>query len=203
MVLVLDDMCNGARRSSVRGICIEMIERMAARRPGRVSAASRWGASPSGDAAANGRAGACSTSTRSTKPQPIVLRRRVRSRRLEARLATRWSPRPASTLRLHSLVLAARSSRTARIKGVICETKAGREAILGERGDRRHRRPRRRGVGRRAVHRWRLHRHHGVPPRRRRHRRGRALRARGAGGLRGARPRGQAHHGRLAGSTGG
>ena len=35
-------------------------------------------------------------------------------------------------LRLHSLVLARASSRTARIKGVVCETKAGREAILGE-----------------------------------------------------------------------
>ena len=50
-----------------------------------------------------------------------------------------------------------------RIRGVICETKAGREAILGDVVDRRHRRSRCRGRRRRELHRGRLHRHHGVP----------------------------------------
>ena len=85
------------------------------------------------------------------------------------------------------------------IKGVICETKAGRQAILGDvvidaTGDL--------DVAASAgapVHRGQLHRHHRLPPGRRRHRRGRALRVRGARGVQRDQPRGQAPDRRLLG----
>ncbi len=69
----------------------------------------------------------------------------------------------------------------------------------GRRGDRHHRRPRRGGLGGRRVLPRLLHGDHGVPPRRRGHRRGRAVPVRGAGAPRGAGPRGASRDRRLVG----
>src|ERR1700722_544039 len=127
MVLVLDDMCNGAE-ITVRGICGEMIERM-----GRLGLAV-WPPEPERghDPAMYrkwSRWGLFDFNTH-TKPHPIcyavafdpdgwkrVSNDMVREAGVELRLHSWFS---------HALI------RDGRIEGVITETKAGREAIIGE-----------------------------------------------------------------------
>ena len=110
--------------------------------------------------------------TRSASPRPSTPTAGSASR-------SRWSQQAGIDLRLHSWF-----SRTlvedGQVKGVVCETKNGREAILGDvvidaTGDLDV------AASAGAPHIERqLHHDHRVPPRRRRHRRGRALRVRGA-----------------------
>ena len=93
-------------------------------------------------------------------------------------------------LRLHSWFSHA-LVRDGRMEGVVVESKSGRQAILGTvvidaTGDLDVA-----AGGRRAVHPRRLHGHHRVPTRRRRHRRGRTLPVRGAGTVRRDRSRGK------------
>ena len=176
MVLVLDDMWDShLQEISVRGICIDDDRAHGGARPGDVSAPARMGRRCPAAYRSAGRAGARSTST--------ARRRRTRSASPRRSIPTagsasrsRWWQQLGIELRLHSWF-----SRTlvedGQVKGVICETKSGREAILGRRRHRRDRRPRRRRLGRRAAHRRHLHHDDGVSPRRRRHRRGRALRS--------------------------
>jgi flavin-dependent dehydrogenase len=128
MVLVLDDMWDShLQEISVRGTCMEMIERMAslglAEVPARTSGARARSRSSAGSA------GAPSTST--------ARRSRTRSCFAAAfdpdawkRVALEHGARAGIELRLHSWF-----SRTlvedGKVKGVVCDTKNGREAILG------------------------------------------------------------------------
>ena len=130
MVLVLDDMWDShLQEISVRGVCLEMIERMAAARPGRVSRSRRTGAAcPSRCAAGSAGAPSTSTARKSRTPsasRPPSIRTRFKRASLEMVLQADVN------LRLHSWF-----SRTlvedGQVKGVICETKSGREAILGK-----------------------------------------------------------------------
>ncbi len=127
MVLVLDDMCNGAE-ISVRGLCSELIERMeqlglcvtppeADRRsdPAMWRKWSRWG---------------LFDFTSHQKPQPIcyaaafdpdAFKRAANDMVAEARIR----------LRLHSSFSSA-IVENGRVTGVIVESKEGRQAILGE-----------------------------------------------------------------------
>ena len=189
MVLVLDDMWDShLHEISVRGICMEMIERMAALGLAAFPKQDEWGSAP-------GIGGALGALGHVRLPQqgeaaPDLLRRGLRPGRLEARLAARWSRSTASSCAC-TLVLA-HAGRRQPGQGRDLRHQERPRSDPGQGGDRRHRRPRRRRVGRRAARRRQLHRHHRVPPRRRGHRRGRALRARAARGLRRDRSRGQA-----------
>ena len=106
-------------------------DRAHGKRRGRASIRRPRTGARAGTSTTNGRAGAPSTSARTLKPQPIVMRGGLRSGRLEAHLERddRGGRRRTCGCTPGSR---ARSSRTARIQGVICETKAGREAILGD-----------------------------------------------------------------------
>ncbi|WP_188517738.1 FAD-dependent oxidoreductase [Alsobacter metallidurans] len=127
MVLVLDDMHNGDE-VTVQGVCMEMIERMA-----KVGAAvfpppedrrqgwdvyrkwARWGAF---DFRAQ------------SKPAPIVMAAAFDPDGWK-RISNEMIAEAGVNLRLHSWFSRA-IVQDGRIKGVICETKAGREAILGD-----------------------------------------------------------------------
>ena len=127
MVLVLDDMHNGDE-VTVQGVCMEMIERMA-----KVGAAvfpppedrrqgwdvyrkwARWGAF---DFRAQ------------TKPQPIVMAAAFDPDGWK-RVSNEMIAEAGVNLRLHSWFSKA-IVQDGRIKGIICETKAGREAIKGD-----------------------------------------------------------------------
>lgn len=127
MVLVLDDMHNGDE-VTVQGVCMEMIERMA-----RVGAAvfpppeerrqgwdvyrkwARWGAF---DFRAQ------------TKPQPIVMAAAFDPDGWK-RVSNEMIAEAGVNLRLHSWFSKA-IVQDGRIRGIVCETKAGREAILGD-----------------------------------------------------------------------
>lgn len=127
MVLVLDDMHNGDE-VTVQGVCMEMIERMA-----KVGAAvfpppedrrqgwdvyrkwARWGAF---DFRAQ------------SKPAPIVMAAAFDPDGWK-RISNEMIAEAGVNLRLHSWFSKA-IVQDGRIKGVICETKAGREAILGD-----------------------------------------------------------------------
>lgn len=127
MVLVLDDMHNGDE-VTVQGVCMEMIERMA-----RVGAAvypppedrrqgmdvyrkwARWGAF---DFRAQ------------VKPPPIVMAAAFDPDGWK-RVSNEMIAEAGVNLRLHSWFSKA-IVRDGRIRGIVCETKAGREAILGD-----------------------------------------------------------------------
>ena len=144
--------CATASEISVRGLCVDHDRAHGAARASRCTPPEADRALRTQRCGASGRAGACSTST--------AHRSRSRSSIAAAfdpdgckRVSQRDGRGGQASSCACTLVLAAPSSRTARIKGVVCETKAGRQAILGDVVDRRHRRPRRRRLGRRAVHR--------------------------------------------------
>ncbi len=134
----------------------ELIERMAAREPGGVPAPGRMGRRSGGASQRWTRWGTFDFHSQE-KPHPIVLRRRLRSRRAEARRARDGRAAAASSC---ACIRGSRArwSRTARSRAWSATRKSGREAILGRRRHRRHRRPRRRRFGRRAAYRRHLHR---------------------------------------------
>src|SRR5260370_11960308 len=127
MVLVLDDMHNG-EETTVTGLCMEMIERMAGvgtcvYRPPEERGQSwdkyrkwaRWG---------------CHDFRAQTKPQPIVMAAAFDAdgwKRASNELITQ----AGVDVRLHSWFSRA-IVQDGRIRGVICETKGGREAILAD-----------------------------------------------------------------------
>ena len=95
----------------------------------RLSAAR--GAPPErGSCIANGRAGACSISARRSKPPPIVMAAAFDPDGWK-RVSNDMIEEAGVELRLHSW-FSKPIVRDGRIKGVICDTKAGREAILGD-----------------------------------------------------------------------
>jgi FAD dependent oxidoreductase len=127
MVLVLDDMHNG-EEVTVTGLCMEMIERMS-----RVGACvypppeergqswelfrkwARWG---------------CHDFRAQTKPQPIVMAAAFDPDGWK-RVSNEMIADAGVDVRLHSWFSKA-IMQDGRVRGVICETKAGREAILGD-----------------------------------------------------------------------
>ena len=128
MVLVLDDMCNGAGDRGARPLP----------RPDRAPGAAWAGGVPApGRCAAPSRHVAQMVALGRLRlhlaPEAAAHRlcRGLRSRRLQARVARhdrRGQGQPAPAF----AGSAAPSSRTARIKGVVCESKEGRQAILGK-----------------------------------------------------------------------
>lgn len=127
MVLVLDDMTNG-QEITVTGLCMEMIDRLAKRghaiyppEEDRVASWaawrkwSRWGAQ---DFRAQ------------SKPQPIVFAAAFDPDGWK-RASNEMAAEAGLEVRLHSW-FARTIVRDGRAAGVVCETKAGREAILGD-----------------------------------------------------------------------
>ena len=127
MVLVLDDMCNGAE-ISVRGICSEMVERMERHRPLRRAAGIRapLRRGPVAQMVALGRlrlSFARQARSRSATPPPSTPT-------ASSAHPTPWSAKPKVDVRLHSWFSRA-IVEDGHITGVVCETKSGRQAIMG------------------------------------------------------------------------
>ena len=147
MVLVLDDMWDSHQQEiSVRGICLEMIERMAADRPGRIPEAARMG-QPARIRAALEALGHLRLPQQG-EAAPDLLRRGLRSRRLQARLARdgpagRHQPAPAFMVLAH-----AGGRRPGQGRGLRDQERTRGDPGQGR--DRHHRRSRRRRLGRRA-----------------------------------------------------
>ena len=129
MVLVLDDMWDSHQQEiSVRGICMEMIERMAAIGLAEFPKQDEWGSA----------ARPCERWTRwgtfdfhsKEKPHPICFAAAFDPDAWK-RVSIEMVKKDGIELRLHSWF-----SRTlvedGKVKGVVCETKSGREAILGK-----------------------------------------------------------------------
>ena len=129
MVLVLDDMHNGDE-ITVTGICMEMIERMAKVGACVYPPPEERGAAPARRYRKWARWGAFDFRSQ-MKPQPIVIAAAFDPdgwKRVSNEMIAEAGVERAAAF----LVLARRSCRTAASRGVICETKAGREAILGD-----------------------------------------------------------------------
>jgi flavin-dependent dehydrogenase len=174
MVLVLDDMWDSHRREiSVRGICMTLIERLAQRKLATFPREHEWGALPE-SYRRWARWGAFDFHSHD-KPHPVCFAAAFDPDGWK-RVALEMVEEMGIDLRLHSW-FSRTLSRTDR-QGRRVRDQAGREAILGDVVDRRDGRPRRRRVGRRAARQGQLHHDDRVPPRRRRHRCGRALRVR-------------------------
>ena len=128
MVLVLDDMWDSRLNEiSVRGVCLDLIERLAARGLAEFPRQDEWGSRPAALQRWT-RWGAFDFHTQ-TKPHPIVFAaafdpdgwkrvalEMVAQHRIELRLHSWFS---------HALV------EDGRITGVVCDSKSGRQAILG------------------------------------------------------------------------
>jgi hypothetical protein len=128
MVLVLDDMWdNHLGEISVRGICLETIERMAALGLAVFPRSDEWGGAPA-SIARWARWGTFDFHSR-TKPHPICFAAAFDPDAWK-RVSLELVREAGIELRLHSWF-----SRTlvedGRVKGVVCDTKNGREAILG------------------------------------------------------------------------
>jgi hypothetical protein len=129
MVLVLDDMWDShLHEISVRGSCMEMIDRMAALGLAAFPRQDEWSNAP-GPVARWARWGTFDFHSKE-KPQPICFAAAFDPdawKRVSMEMVTKLG----IELRLHSWF-----SRTlveeGAVKGVVCETKSGREAILGQ-----------------------------------------------------------------------
>ena len=129
MVLVLDDMWdNHQREISVRGTCMSMIERMDALKLVAYPRENEWGQDPASIRRWS-RWGTFDFHSHKT-PHPICLAASFDPDGWK-RVALEWGEELGIELRLHSWFSRA-LVEDGQIKGVICETKAGREAILGD-----------------------------------------------------------------------
>ena len=129
MVLVLDDMWDSTfGEISVRGICLNLIERLDARGLAVFPRQDEWGISPS---AINRwtRWGAFDFHTQE-KPHPIVFAAAFDPDGWK-RVALEMVAEQGVNLRLHSWFSHA-IVEDGRIRGVVCDTKSGREAIVGD-----------------------------------------------------------------------
>src|SRR5438552_1958153 len=127
MVLVLDDMHNG-EEITVTGLCMEMIERMA-----KVGAAVYPPPEERGQSLEKYRKWArwgCHDFRAQVKPQPIVFAAAFDPDGWK-RVSNEMISEAQVNVRLHSWFSKA-IVQDGRIRGVICETKAGREAILAD-----------------------------------------------------------------------
>jgi len=129
MVLVLDDMWDSHQKEiSVRGICMTMIERMARLKLAAFPREHEWGSLPA-DYRRWARWGTFDFHSHTT-PYPICFAAAFDPEGWK-RVALEWVNELGIELRLHSWFSRALVA-DGRINGVICETKAGREAILGD-----------------------------------------------------------------------
>jgi glycine/D-amino acid oxidase-like deaminating enzyme len=129
MVLVLDDMWDAhLNEISVRGVCLDLIERLAARGLAEFPRQDEWGVA---DAAVRRwtRWGAFDFHTQD-KPHPIVFAAAFDPDGWK-RVALEMVAQHDVKLRLHSWFSHA-LVEDGRIKGVVCDTKEGRQAILAD-----------------------------------------------------------------------
>ena len=129
MVLVLDDMWDShLGEISVRGTCIEMIERMSSLGLASFPRQDEWGSAPKSLEKWT-RWGTFDFYSKE-KPHPIIFAAAFDPdawKRVSMEMVTSLG----IELRLHSWFSSA-IVENGRVKGVICETKSGREAILGK-----------------------------------------------------------------------
>jgi len=129
MVLVLDDMWDSHQREiSVRGVCLDMIERMAAYGLAEYPKQHDWGSLP--ESVRRWKRWGTNDFHSKEKPHPICFAAAFDPDAWK-RVALESVQRAGVQLRLHSWF-----SRTlvedGVVKGVVCESKSGREAILGK-----------------------------------------------------------------------
>jgi hypothetical protein len=129
MVLVLDDMWDSHQQEiSVRGICLEMIERMSAIGLAEYPRQQDWGTLP--DSVRRWKRWGTYDFHSKEKPHPICFAAAFDPDAWK-RSSLEMVQQAGIELRLHSWF-----SRTlvedGKVKGVVCETKGGREAILGK-----------------------------------------------------------------------
>ncbi len=128
MVLVLDDMWdNHQREISVRGVCLEMIERMSSLGLAEYPRQHEWGALPESVRRWK-RWGTFDFHSRE-KPHPICFAAAFDPDGWK-RVSLEWTQAAGVNLRLHSWFSRALVEDGA-VRGVVCDTKNGREAILG------------------------------------------------------------------------
>ncbi len=129
MVLVLDDMWDShLQEISVRGNCMTMIERMAAMGLTRFPRANEWGEDPAAYRRW-GRWGTFDFHSQKT-PHPICFAAAFDPDAYK-RVALEMVQEAGVSLRLHSW-FSQTLVEDGKVKGVICETKSGREAILAD-----------------------------------------------------------------------
>ena len=129
MVLVLDDMCDSTfGEISVRGVCLNLIQRLDARGLAVFPRQDDWGISPSAISRWT-RWGAFDFHTQH-KPHPIVFAAAFDPDGWK-RVALEMVAEHGVNLRLHSWFSHA-IVEDGRIRGVVCDTKSGREAIVGD-----------------------------------------------------------------------
>jgi hypothetical protein len=128
MVLVLDDMWDAhLNEISVRGICLDMIERLAARGLAEFPRQDEWGSRPAALQRWT-RWGAFDFNTQK-KPHPIVFAAAFDPDGFK-RVGLEMLAQHRIDLRLHSWFSHA-LVEDGRITGVVCDSKSGRQAILG------------------------------------------------------------------------
>ncbi len=129
MVLVLDDMWDSTfGEISVRGVCLDLIERLDARGLAVFPRQGDWGIAP-GAISRWTRWGAFDFHTQD-KPHPIVFAAAFDPDGWK-RAALEMVAEHGVNLRLHSWFSHA-IVEDGRIRGVVCDTKSGREAIVGD-----------------------------------------------------------------------
>ncbi|HVQ05456.1 MAG TPA: FAD-dependent oxidoreductase [Burkholderiaceae bacterium] len=129
MVLVLDDMWDAPLHEiSVRGICLDLIERLSARGLAAFPRQHEWGTSPAAISRWT-RWGAFDFHTQD-KPHPIVFAAAFDPDGWK-RAALEMVAEQRIQLRLHSWFSHALVEGD-RMRGVVCDTKEGRQAILGD-----------------------------------------------------------------------
>ncbi len=129
MVLVLDDMWdNHVKEISVRGICLTFIEHMAARKLAVYPTETEWGGDPKSVRRWT-RWGAFDFYSH-TKPHPICFAVAFDPDAWK-RVALEMVEQHRIQLRLHSW-FSQTLVEAGKVKGVICDTKQGREAILAD-----------------------------------------------------------------------
>ena len=130
MVLVLDDMWDSTLGEiSVRGVCLNLIERLECARAGDFSAAGRMGHLAQCDQPLDAL-GCVRLPHARDKPHPIVFAAAFDPDGWK-RVALEMVSEHGVNLRLHSWFSHA-VVEDGRITGVVCDTKNGREAILGD-----------------------------------------------------------------------
>jgi len=128
MVLVLDDMWDSHQQEiSVRGVCLEMIERMAALGLAQYPKQHEWGTLP--ETVRRWKRWGTNDFHSRTKPQPICFAAAFDPDAWK-RSSLEWVQQAGIELRLHSWFSRALVEDGV-MKGVVCDTKSGREAILG------------------------------------------------------------------------